>query len=54
MNISKNKITIDDLKNAVNNIVVNREKYKKGIDKIIESFNEVRNNRKNIYEKIFV
>ena len=54
LNISKNKITIDDLKNAVNNIVVNREKYKKGVDKIIESFNEARNNRKNIYEKIFV
>ena len=34
LNISKNKITIDDLKNAVNNIVVNREKYKKVLIKL--------------------
>ena len=51
---NKNKITVDVLKNAVNDIVVNREKYKKGVDKIVESFNEARNNRKNIYQKIFV
>ena len=52
--LDKNKITVDVLKNAVNDIVVNREKYKKGVDKIVESFNEARNNRKNIYQKIFV
>ena len=51
---NKNKITVDVLKNAVNDIVVNREKYKKGVDKIVESFNEAKNNGKNIYEKIFV
>ena len=50
---NKNKITVDVLKNAVHDIVANREKYKKGVDKIIESFDEARNNRKNIYAKIF-
>ena len=51
---NKSKITEKKKKNAVNDIVVNREKYKKGVDKIVESFNEARNNRKNIYQKIFV
>ena len=51
---NKIKLTVDVLKNAVNNIVTNREKYKKGEDKIVESFKEGKNNRKSIYEKIFV
>ena len=56
ISLDKNKIeiTVDVLKEAVNNINVNREKYKKGIEKIVESFKEARNSRKNIYEKIFV
>ena len=52
--IDKNKMTVDTLRNAVNHIIVNRDNYKKGVDKIIESFKESINNRKNIYEKIFV
>ena len=51
---NKIEITVDALKDAVNNIIVNREKYKKGIERIVESFKEARNNRKSIYEKIFV
>ena len=56
ISLDKNKIeiTVDVLKDAVNNIIVNREKYKKGIERIVESFKEAINNRKNIYEKIFV
>ena len=56
ISLDKNKIeiTVDVLKDAVNNIIANREKYKKGIEKIVESFKEAINNRKNIYEKIFV
>lgn len=54
LSLDKNKITVDLLKDAVNNINVNREKFKKGIERIVESFKEARNNRKSIYEKIFV
>ena len=50
---NKTKITVDILKNAVNELNVNKEKYKKGLDKIVESFKEARDNRKNVYEKIF-
>jgi UDP:flavonoid glycosyltransferase YjiC (YdhE family) len=54
ISLDHNKITVDTLKNAVNNIIANIEHYKKGVDKIVESFKESINNRKNIYEKIFV
>ena len=54
LSLDKNKITVDLLKDAVNKIMVNREKFKKGVERIDESFKEARNNRKNIYEKIFV
>ena len=52
--LDKNKINVDVLKNAVNEVASNMEKYKKGVAKIVESFNEDRSNRKSIYEKIFV
>ena len=54
MDKNKTEITIDVLKNAVNEIIVNKEKYKKGLDKIVDSFKEARDNRKNVYEKIFL
>ena len=54
MDRNKIEITVDALKDAVHNISINREKYKKGIERIVESFKEARNNRKSIYEKIFV
>ena len=50
----KTEINPNVLKDAVNNIVANKEKYKKGVDLIKKSLIEARNNRKNIYEKIFV
>ena len=52
--LDKNKLDVDVLKNAVNDIICNKEKYKKGIDKIAESLKEAKNNRKNVYEKIFI
>ena len=52
--LDKNKIEIDVLKKAVNEIICNKEKYKKGVAKIVESLKESRDNRKNIYEKLFV
>ena len=53
ISLDKNKINIEALQNAVKNIEVNREKYKLGVNKIIESFKECIKNRKNIFEKIF-
>ena len=52
--MDKNKIEVDVLKKAVNEIIFNKEKYKKGVAKIVESLKESRDNRKNIYEKLFV
>ena len=52
--LDKNKLDVDVLKNAVNDMIFNKEKYKKGIDKIAESFKEARNNRKSVYESIFI
>ena len=43
---------MDSLRNAVNDIECNREKFKKGIEKIVDSFNEARNQRKIILEKL--
>ena len=51
---NKIEITVDVLKDAVNKINTNREKYKKGIERILQSYKEARDNRKSIYEKIFV
>lgn len=46
-------ITPEVLKNAVKEAYDNRETFKKGIDKITESFKEARDGRKAIYEKVF-
>lgn len=49
----KTKITPDVIRDAVKTIVANKEKYKKGVELIKNSLLEAKNNRKNIYEKIF-
>ncbi len=41
------------LKKSVETYLANKEKYKKGLEKIAESFKEARNERKKILEKIF-
>ena len=51
--LDKDKLNVDILKDAVNTIDSNKEKFKKGINKIYESFQEARNQRKEIFEKIF-
>jgi len=51
---TKTEISEEVIKKAVNEISTNNEKYKVGMEKIIDSFNETRANRKNIYEKIFI
>ena len=50
--LDKDKLSVDILKDAVNTIDSNREKFKKGVEKIYESFQEARNQRKDIFEKI--
>ena len=54
INRNKTEITPDVIKDAVKTIVANKEKYKKGVELIKNSLIEATNNRKNIYEKIFV
>lgn len=50
--MDRDKLSVEVLKDAVSTIDFNREKYKKGIDKINESFQEARSRRKEIFEKI--
>ena len=54
ISLDKNKIEIDVLKKAINDIVSNFGKYKNGVAKIVKSFKDSSDNRKNIYEKLFV
>ena len=52
--MDKNKISVDVIKNAVNDIVSNFGKYKNGVAKIVKSLKDSADNRKNIYKKLFV
>ena len=54
ISLDKNKIEVDVLKKAVNDIVSNFGKYKNGVAKIAKSFKDSADNRKNIYKKLFV
>ena len=47
------KLTPEILLNSVNEFLKNKEKYKIGVGKIVESFKEARNGRKKIYEELF-
>lgn len=54
--ISMFKDTINKKKliDAVNSIIANEEKYKKGVQKILQSFKEARKERENVLKKLFV
>ena len=54
--ISMFKDTINKKKliDAVNSIITNEEKYKKGVQKILQSFKEARKERENVLKKLFV
>ena len=54
ISLDKNKIEVDVLKKAVNDIVSNFGKYKNGVAKIAKSFKDSADKRKNIYKKLFV
>ena len=52
ISLNYKELNVDVLRNAVNTIESNREKYQKGIEKIYNSFQEARNQRKEIIEKL--
>ena len=52
--LDKKNITPEILRNTVDNFIENEEKFKSGVEKICQSFKEAREERKNIYQKIFV
>ena len=51
--LNKNNITPEILLNSVKKMEENKEKYLIGVKKLVESFNEARNERKKVYEKLF-
>jgi MGT family glycosyltransferase len=50
---SKN-LTSEILLSTVNNFLEFKEKYKNGVNKLVESFKEARKERKKVYEKLFI
>ena len=46
-------VTSETLLNSVYELLKNKEKYKIGVNKLVESFKEARNERKKIYEELF-
>ena len=51
--LNEKKLTPEKLNEAVNNYIKEKEKYQKGVQTIIESFKEAKNQKKEILEKIF-
>ena len=49
-----NKLNKESLYKAINDFLSNKSKYMVGVEKIVKSFREARNNRKKILEEIFV
>jgi hypothetical protein len=54
LSLDKEEISAELLRESVDTYLADKEKYQKGIAKIVESFKEARNERKKIFEKIFV
>ena len=52
--LEKEKITVDILKNAVNSIITDKEKFNNGVQNIVKSFKNARNERENKLKKIFI
>ena len=53
MDENDNNLNSELLIKNVETFLANKEKYKKGLEKIAESFKVTRNERKKILEKIF-
>lgn len=52
--MKKEEVNEDAIKNAVNSFIVEEEKYKRGVQKIVESFEKAKNERKSILKKILI
>ena len=53
LNKNEMDLTPDVIRKAVKDAYDNRENFKKGMDQIIDSFNEARSNREAIYREVF-
>ena len=51
--LDKDDLSPEVLKETVETYLANKEKYLKGVDKIVQSFKEARDERKKVFEKIF-
>ena len=54
ISLFKDTLNAKILKDAVNSIIKDEEKYKKGVQKILQSFKEARKERENVLKKLFV
>ena len=53
ISLSGKDLTVELLKETINEIETNREKYLDGVKKIVESFDEERSHREEIFKKLF-
>jgi MGT family glycosyltransferase len=54
INIDNNNLSSEIIRNAVIKFLENEKKYKIGVEKICKSFKEAREERKEIYKKLFI
>ena len=54
ISLFKDTLNVKKLKDAVNSIITNEEKYCKGVQKILQSFKNARKERENVLKKLFV
>ena len=54
INIDNNNLSPEIIRNAVIKFLENEKKYKIGVDKICKSFKEAREERKEVYKKLFI
>ena len=54
INIDNNNLSPKIIRNAVIKFLENEKKYKIGVEKICKSFKEAREERKEVYKKLFI
>jgi MGT family glycosyltransferase len=54
ININNNNLSPEIIRNAVIKFLENKKKYKIGVEKICKSFKEAREERKEVYKKLFI
>lgn len=53
IDLHDSKLTVEALRDAINEIDCNRKKYTEGVEKIVKSFEEARSHREEIFIKLF-